>query len=87
MPPGCPEVLVQEIRKLSKSRRDFQVEVAGGKVFLGVDDAPALSDLASTTRRAAGLVSKQPLSNPWFIMLTVGLLGATWLVRRRWGRR
>lgn len=59
----------------------------GGKVFIGVDDVPSLSELASTTRRAAGLVSKQPLSNPWFILLTIGVLGATWMLRRRWGRR
>jgi hypothetical protein len=59
----------------------------GGRLFLGVEDVPALSELASTTRRAAGLVSKQPLSKPWFILLTVLLLGATWVLRRRWGRR
>lgn len=59
----------------------------GGRAFLGIEDVPALSELASTTRRAAGLVSKQPLSHPWFILLTVLLLGATWLLRRRWGRR
>lgn len=59
----------------------------GGRVFLGTKDVPALSELASTSRRAAGLVSKQPLSNPWFIFLAVFVLGATWLLRRRWGRR
>ena len=62
-------------------------EQTGGRAFLDVDEVPALSDLASTTRRAAGLVSKQPLSNPWFIFLCVGVLGATWILRRRWGRR
>ena len=59
----------------------------GGRAFLGVSDVPPLSELASTTRRAAGLVSKQPLSNPWFIFLTIGVLGTTWVLRRRWGRR
>lgn len=59
----------------------------GGRVFLGTSDVPALSELASTSRRAAGLVSKQPLSNPWFILLTVIVLGVTWVLRRRWGRR
>ena len=59
----------------------------GGRVFLGTKGVPALSELASTSRRAAGLVSKQPLSNPWFIFLAVFVLGATWLLRRRWGRR
>ncbi|MGB8328923.1 MAG: glutamine amidotransferase, partial [Polyangiales bacterium] len=58
-----------------------------GRVFLGIEDVPSLSELASTTRRAAGLVSKQPLSNPWFIFFTVMLLGLTWVLRRRWGRR
>ncbi|MGB5703091.1 MAG: hypothetical protein WBM48_09765, partial [Polyangiales bacterium] len=62
-------------------------ERTGGRAFLGVNDVPPLSELASTTRRAAGLVSKQPLSNPWFIFLTIGVLGATWVLRRRWGRR
>jgi uncharacterized membrane protein len=62
-------------------------EQTGGRVFLGIEDVPALSELASTTRRAAGLVSKQPLSNPWFILFTVLLLGLTWVLRRRWGRR
>jgi uncharacterized membrane protein len=62
-------------------------EQTGGRVFLGVEDVPALSELASTTRRAAGLVSKQPLSNPWFILFAVLLLGLTWVMRRRWGRR
>ena len=52
-----------------------------------IEDVPGLSELASTTRRAAGLVSRQPLSNPWFILLVVLLLGATWVLRRRWGRR
>ncbi len=62
-------------------------EQTGGRVFLGIEDVPGLSELASTTRRAAGLVSKQPLSNPWFILITVLLLGVTWVLRRRWGRR
>jgi len=62
-------------------------ERSGGRSFLGVSDVPPLSELASTTRRAAGLVSKQPLSTPWFIFLTIAVLGATWVLRRRWGRR
>ena len=62
-------------------------EQTGGRVFLGTQDVPALAELASTSRRAAGLVSKEPLSSPWFIFLTVLLLGVTWVLRRRWGRR
>jgi hypothetical protein len=62
-------------------------EQTGGRVFLGTQDVPALSELASTSRRAAGLESKEPLSSPWFIFLTVLLLGVTWVLRRRWGRR
>jgi len=62
-------------------------EQTGGRVFLGTQDVPALAELASTSRRAAGLVSKEPLSSPWFIFLTVLLLGITWALRRRWGRR
>ncbi len=62
-------------------------ERTGGRAFLGVDAVPPLAELASTTRRAAGLVSKQPLNRPWFIFLTIAVLGATWVLRRRWGRR
>jgi uncharacterized membrane protein len=73
------EAIPEELKKIS--------EKTGGRVFLGVDDVPPLAELASTTRRAAGLVSKQPLSNPWFVFLTIAVLGATWVLRRRWGRR
>jgi len=59
----------------------------GGRTFLGAARVPPLAELASTTRRAAGLVSKQPLNRPWFIFLTILVLGATWVLRRRWGRR
>jgi hypothetical protein len=73
------EAIPQQLRTVS--------ERTGGKVFLGVSDVPPLAELASTTRRAAGLVSKQPLSNPWFVFLTIAILGTTWVLRRRWGRR
>ncbi len=59
----------------------------GGRLFLGTEDVPALSELSTMSRRAAGLDAKQPLLTPWFILLTVALLGATWVLRRRWGRR
>ena len=62
-------------------------EKTGGQLFLGVEGVPPLSELASNTRRAAGLVSKQPLSRPWFVFVTIGVLGLTWVLRRRWGRR
>ena len=73
------EAMPEQLRAVS--------ERTGGRVFLGIEDVPPLSELASTSRRAAGLVAREPLSNPWFILLTVLLLGATWLLRRRWGRR
>jgi len=73
------ESITAELEALAKQ--------TGGRVFLSIEDVPALSELASATRRAAGLMSKQPLSNPWFILVTVLLLGATWVLRRRWGRR
>ncbi|MGB5811325.1 MAG: hypothetical protein WBG86_12385, partial [Polyangiales bacterium] len=59
----------------------------GGNVYLGIDDVPPLAELAATSRKASGLISKQPLLSPWFIFLTLGLLAATWVLRRRWGRR
>ena len=73
------EVLPDELEALA--------EKTGGRLFLGTADVPPLSELAATTRRTAGLMSKQPLSNPWYISLTVLLLGAVWVLRRRWGRR
>jgi hypothetical protein len=78
-----------ELADLEAIPEQLQVVAAqtGGRMFLGTKDVPALSELASTSRRAAGLVSKQPLSKPWFIFLTVIVLGATWVLRRRWGRR
>jgi uncharacterized membrane protein len=71
----------------SPSELEAIAKRTGGRVFLGVEGVPPLSELASSTRRAAGLVSKQPLSNPWFVFLTIGVLGLTWVLRRRWGRR
>jgi hypothetical protein len=62
-------------------------EKTGGRLFLGTGDVPPLSELASSSRRATGLVSKQPLLTPWFILLTILILGTTWVLRRRWGRR
>lgn len=69
------------------SELEALAERTGGRAYLGVDEVPPLADLASTTRRAAGLVSKRPLENPWFIFLTIALMGTTWVLRRRWGRR
>ena len=73
--------------QVSPGELESLTEQTGGRLFLGVDDVPPLSELAATTRRAAGLTSKQPLSSPWYIAVTVLLLGANWVVRRRWGRR
>ncbi|MGB5266276.1 MAG: hypothetical protein WBN30_06795, partial [Polyangiales bacterium] len=73
--------------EVAPSELESLVEESGGRLFLGIDDVPPLSELAATTRRAAGLTSKQPLSNPWYIAVIVLLLGATWVLRRRWGRR
>ncbi|HET6416035.1 MAG TPA: glutamine amidotransferase [Polyangiales bacterium] len=62
-------------------------EKTGGRLFLGTEGVPPLSELASSSRRATGVVSKQPLLTPWFILLTILILGTTWVLRRRWGRR
>lgn len=62
-------------------------ERTGGRLFVGIDDVPPLSQLAASSRRAAGITSKQPLSSPWFIAFTIALLGINWILRRRWGRR
>lgn len=76
---ASPEVLPDRLRALA--------EKTGGRLFLGTEGVPPLSELASSSRRATGLVSKQPLSTPWFILLTILILGTTWVLRRRWGRR
>ena len=78
-----------ELAELEVSPAELKelADKTGGQLFLGIEDVPPLSKLAATTRRAAGLTSKQPLLNPWYILLTVLLLGATWVLRRRWGRR
>lgn len=76
---ASPEALPDRLRTLA--------EKTGGRLFLGTEGVPPLSELASSSRRATGLVSKQPLSTPWFILLTILILGATWVLRRRWGRR
>ena len=73
--------------EVSPAELEALAKKTGGRLFLGIEDVPPLSELAASTRRAAGLTSKQPLSNPWYILLTVLLLGATWVLRRRWGRR
>ncbi len=69
------------------SELEVVAEETGGRLFLGVSDVPALSELATSSRRAAGIDARQPLLAPWFVLLTVSLLGATWVLRRRWGRR
>jgi uncharacterized membrane protein len=78
-----------ELADLESMPEELQAlaEKTGGRLFLGVEGVPPLSELASTTRRAAGLMTKQPLSSPWFVFLTIGVLGLTWVLRRRWGRR
>jgi len=73
--------------EVSPAELEALAKKTGGRLFLGIEDVPPLSELAASTRRAAGLTSKRPLSNPWYILLTVLLLGATWVLRRRWGRR
>ncbi len=59
----------------------------GGRTFLSIDEVPPLAELAKTTRRLTGLIAKQPLLHPVFLFLTGLILAATWLLRRRWGRR
>jgi uncharacterized membrane protein len=78
-----------ELADLEPSSAELEAvtEQTGGRLFLGTDDVPALKDLATSSRRAVGLDARQPLLEPWFILLTVLLLSATWVLRRRWGRR
>ena len=73
------EVAPEELASLAKK--------TGGRAFLSVDETPPLDELLATTRKAVGLVARQPLSNPAFLAFTVMLLGLTWFLRRRWGRR
>ena len=73
--------------EVTSSELEALAERTGGRVFLSVNDVPALAELAATTRKAAGLISKQPLLNPFFLFFTVIVLAVTWVLRRRWGRR
>lgn len=73
--------------EVSASELEALAKRTGGRVFLSIDELPALPELAATTRKAAGLISKQPLLNPFFLFFTVLILAATWVLRRRWGRR
>lgn len=73
--------------EVSSSELEAVAEKTGGRVFLSIDDVPPLAELASTTRKTSGLLARQPLLTPWFLFATIALLAATWVVRRRWGRR
>lgn len=72
---------------VTSSELEALAERTGGIVFLSINDLPALSELAATTRKTSGLISKQPLLNPFFLFFAVLVLGVTWVLRRRWGRR
>ncbi|MEM7436140.1 MAG: glutamine amidotransferase [Myxococcota bacterium] len=73
--------------EVSAAELGAAAERTGGQVFLGIEDVPALVELASTTRKTSGIISRQPLLNPWFVFVAVALLAMTWVFRRRWGRR
>lgn len=73
--------------EVSTSELGAAAEKTGGRLFLGIDDVPALAELASNTRRTSGLITRQPLLSPWFLFLTLAILALTWVFRRRWGRR
>lgn len=72
------EVAPEELRRLA--------EGTGGRIFMSGKDAPSLDELLSTTRKSAGLIARQPLSDPPFLFFTIALLALTWFLRRRWGR-
>ena len=78
-----------ELANLEVSSTELQAAAkrTGGRVFLSINDVPLLAELAATTRKTAGLISKQPLLHPLFLFLTVAVLALTWVLRRRWGRR
>jgi uncharacterized membrane protein len=73
--------------EVSSSELEAVAKRTGGRVFLSVNDVPPLAELAATTRKTAGLISKQPLLHPLFLFFTVVVLALTWVLRRRWGRR
>lgn len=73
--------------EVSDAELGAAADQTGGTLFLGIEDVPPLAELASTTRKTSGLISRQPLLNPWFLFTTLVLLAMTWVLRRRWGRR
>lgn len=56
--------------------------------FIGApEDAPALSELNATRVRTLGSQTDHPLASAWALVALVALLGAEWILRRRWGVR
>ena len=75
------------ILDVNVSELEAVADKTGGSVFMSVNDVPPLAELAATTRKTSGLISRRPLLNPVFLFATIILLAATWILRRRWGRR
>jgi len=80
---GGPELSDVTARPALLSRLSTQTD----GTHVSIDKAPALSDLNRTRTRIAGMHSRTPFKQAWFVVLTVGVLALEWFVRRRAGLR
>ena len=58
-----------------------------GRSFARPEDAPALSRLDASKSRMRGVAVIAPFDSVWAFAVVVLLLGADWILRRRYGRR
>lgn len=58
-----------------------------GAHFRGANGAPRLGELDATRVRTVGTELERPLASAWVLVLVMGVLGAEWILRRRWGVR
>ncbi|MGE0790200.1 MAG: glutamine amidotransferase [Sandaracinaceae bacterium] len=62
-------------------------ERTGGRFIDRPEDAPALRDFEASRRRSAGAEEHAPFNGWPAVVALIAVLGAEWMLRRRWGRR
>jgi len=58
-----------------------------GQSYARPEDAPSLSEFDASRSRVLGVVVIAPFDSVWAFLIVVALLGADWILRRRYGRR
>jgi len=74
-----PQAQLEALRALA--------ERSGGRHFDSPEDAPSLPSLDASRTRIEGVSERAVLDTWWAFAFTIGLLGADWVLRRRFGRR